>query len=91
MTHDDPTMRPTAHDVASSLRDIIRSMIISGRGKHGRESVRLARLRPGARSAAFASSIVGGQWSRSPWRRVRLPVPRRLEIATPVPEARAGL
>ena len=60
MTHDDPTMRPTAHDVASSLRDIIRSMIISGRGKHGRESVRLARLRPGARSAAFASSIVGG-------------------------------
>ncbi|MGI9822768.1 serine/threonine-protein kinase [Agromyces sp. Marseille-Q5079] len=35
MTDDDPDARPSAHDVAATLRDIIRSMIIEGRGKRG--------------------------------------------------------
>ena len=61
MTHDDPAMRPTAHDVAATLRDIIRSMIIEGRGKHERGR----RTDPGGRSASartavLASSVVGG-------------------------------
>lgn len=34
MTSDDPAERPTAHDVAATMRDIIRGMITSGRGKH---------------------------------------------------------
>jgi uncharacterized membrane protein YphA (DoxX/SURF4 family) len=35
MTADDPAARPTAHDVAATMRDIIRGMIMTGRGKHG--------------------------------------------------------
>lgn len=61
MTHDDPAQRPTAHDVAATLRDIIRSMIISGRGKHGGDGWHAAGAAPtGTRTAAVASSAVGG-------------------------------
>ena len=61
MTHDDPARRPTAHDVAATLRDTIRSMIITGRGKHGRGASRAAPSAPaGARTAALASAAVGG-------------------------------
>jgi eukaryotic-like serine/threonine-protein kinase len=61
MTHDDPAMRPTAHDVAATLRDIIRSMIIEGRGKHGRGRPRAEAGRAsGTRTAVLASSAVGG-------------------------------
>jgi eukaryotic-like serine/threonine-protein kinase len=63
MTHDDPAQRPTAHDVAATMRDVIRSMIIEGRGK--REHVALG-LRHGdgnrpavLRRAAIASSVLG--------------------------------
>lgn len=71
MTHDDPAQRPTAHEVAASFRDAIRSMIIDGRGKRGARSPRATRgtrsrsVRPegGAgsrvRAAAAAGSVVG--------------------------------
>lgn len=36
MTADDPGVRPTAHDVAATMRDIIRAMILDSRGKRGR-------------------------------------------------------
>lgn len=61
MTHDDPTARPTAHDVAATLRDLIRTMIITGRGKHGRGTAQRPRLgQRGARTGALASAVVGG-------------------------------
>jgi len=62
MTHDDPAKRPTAHDVAATLRDIIREMIIGGRGKHGRGRRRANAMAAGgaARTAALTSSAVGG-------------------------------
>lgn len=61
MTDDDPARRPTAHDVAATLRDIIRSMIIAGRGKHGHGGSRAAPSAPAvARTAALASAAVGG-------------------------------
>jgi serine/threonine protein kinase len=61
MTHDDPAKRPTAHEVAATLRDIIRSMIIDGRGKHGRGHPRAGAARAsGTRTAMLASSAVGG-------------------------------
>ena len=62
MTHDDPAKRPTAHDVAATLRDIIRSMIIEGRGKHerGRRVDGGAGRSNVARTAVLASSAVGG-------------------------------
>jgi serine/threonine protein kinase len=60
MTHDDPAKRPTAHDVAATLRDIIRSMIIEGRGKHGRGGSRGSVGRPAAHTAVLASSAIGG-------------------------------
>ena len=46
MTGDDPARRPTAHDVAATMRDVIRGMIITGRGKH--EGRRPWRSAPGA-------------------------------------------
>ncbi|WP_169053745.1 serine/threonine-protein kinase [Agromyces sp. H66] len=65
MTHDDPAQRPTAHDVAATLRDVIRSMIHEGRGKRGRGCSR-GRTAPrarengaGVRAAAAVSSVVG--------------------------------
>jgi hypothetical protein len=36
MTADDPAVRPTAHDVAATMRDIIRVLILDSRGKHER-------------------------------------------------------
>ena len=36
MTADDPGVRPTAHDVAATMRDIIRAMILDSRGKRGK-------------------------------------------------------
>ncbi|WP_448003542.1 serine/threonine-protein kinase [Agromyces bauzanensis] len=67
MTHDDPAQRPTAHDVAATLRDVIRSMILDGRGKRGRGRGRVrGRTAPraggtgvGVRTAAAVSSVVG--------------------------------
>jgi serine/threonine protein kinase len=43
MTANEPEQRPTAHDVAATLRDIIRSMIVDGRGKRERGGERSAR------------------------------------------------
>jgi serine/threonine protein kinase len=51
MTSNDPRDRPTAHDVAATLRDIIRSMITDGRGKRSRRGERAAR-RTAARGAS---------------------------------------
>ena len=66
MTTDDPAARPTAHDVAASMRDIIRGRIITGRGKHdgrraGAEGTTRSRssVRSPARTAAVVSSAVG--------------------------------
>ena len=67
MTADRPDARPTAHDVAATMRDIIRAMIMTGRGKHEGRRARPMR-RPGpasttasrARTAAVASAVVGG-------------------------------
>ncbi len=67
MTADEPEARPTAHDVAATMRDIIRAMIMTGRGKHEGRRARPAR-RPGsasttasrARTATVASAVVGG-------------------------------
>ena len=36
MTADDPTVRPNAHDVASTMRDIIRMMIVETHARKGR-------------------------------------------------------
>ena len=36
MTADDPAVRPNAHDVASTMRDIIRSMIVETHVRKGR-------------------------------------------------------
>jgi tRNA A-37 threonylcarbamoyl transferase component Bud32 len=36
MTADDPAVRPNAHDVASTMRDIIRSMIVETHARKGR-------------------------------------------------------
>ena len=66
MTADDPAARPTAHDVAATMRDIIRGMIMTGRGKHGARracaagttSSRSSAPSP-ARTAAVVSSAVG--------------------------------
>ncbi|WP_159604166.1 serine/threonine-protein kinase [Agromyces humi] len=49
MTSTDPAVRPTAHDVAASMRDIIRGMIITGRGKHESGRARPSRARSVAR------------------------------------------
>jgi serine/threonine protein kinase len=35
MTADDPDVRPTAHDVAATMRDTIRAMIMDSRGRRG--------------------------------------------------------
>ena len=61
MTHDDPAMRPMAHEVAATLRDIIRAMISEGRGERGaRRRSRATGPRPVTlRSAAVASSVLG--------------------------------
>ena len=49
MTSTDPAVRPTAHDVAATMRDIIRGMIITGRGKHESGRARPSRARSLAR------------------------------------------
>ncbi|MEV1132227.1 serine/threonine-protein kinase [Agromyces sp. NPDC049794] len=65
MTHDDPAQRPTAHEVAATLRDVIRSMILDGRGKRGRARRSMLRRSGsggggmGVRAAAAVSSVVG--------------------------------
>ena len=63
MTDTDPVERPTAHDVAATMHDIIRTMVIEGRGKHerGNHSPRhgAGRSRTDAR-AALESSVFGG-------------------------------
>lgn len=61
MTDDDPAMRPTAGEVAATLRDIIRAMISEGRGKRGAGGCsRVIGPRPVTfRSAAVASSVLG--------------------------------
>jgi len=62
MTDDDPANRPTAHDVAATLRDIIRAMITEGHGKRGHGARRRGPAtgpRPVTlRSAAVASSVL---------------------------------
>jgi serine/threonine protein kinase len=63
MTDDDPTMRPTAHDVAATMRDIIQTMVRDGRGRRGQAQGfrHAAGARPaGIRAAALASSVLGG-------------------------------
>jgi len=69
MTADDPARRPTAHDVAATMRDVIRGMIITGRGKHGgRKAWELRRAGATlgsasgspARTVSIASAAVGG-------------------------------
>ncbi|WP_308799057.1 serine/threonine-protein kinase [Agromyces silvae] len=57
MTSDEPSARPTAHDVAATLRDLIRSRITEGRGKRSRGE-RAARRR----SAREASGRRGGSF-----------------------------
>ncbi|WP_448809057.1 serine/threonine-protein kinase [Agromyces bauzanensis] len=62
MTNDDPAQRPTAHEVAASFRDVIRSMIIDGRGKRGTRSSSARRAGDAGsrvRTAAVVSSVVG--------------------------------
>jgi len=54
MTSTDPAVRPTAHDVAATMRDIIRGMIITGRGKHEGRRARPSSVR-GVRSVGRAS------------------------------------
>jgi eukaryotic-like serine/threonine-protein kinase len=67
MTDDRPEARPTAHDVAATMRDIIRGMIITGRGKHEGRRGRPARplgsasgTGSRARTATIASAVIGG-------------------------------
>ena len=72
MTADDPARRPTAHDVAATMRDVIRGMIITGRGKHEGRKARGLRRKGAtrgsasgsagspARTVAIASAAVGG-------------------------------
>ena len=65
MTATDPAERPTAHDVAATLRDIIRSMIMTGRGKHdvtrgGRRGSTPPGVTRRARTAIIASALAGG-------------------------------
>jgi serine/threonine protein kinase len=43
MTSDDPATRPTAHDVAATLRDLIRTTIAERRGQRSRRGERAAR------------------------------------------------
>jgi eukaryotic-like serine/threonine-protein kinase len=66
MTADDPAARPTAHDVAATMRDIIRGMIMTGRGKHGARracatgtTISRASASSPARTAAVVSAAVG--------------------------------
>lgn len=63
MTDIDPAARPTAHDVAATMHDIIRSMIFEGRGKRerGGQSPRhgAGRSRTDTRMA-LESSVFGG-------------------------------
>jgi serine/threonine protein kinase len=62
MTDTDPAARPTAHDVAATMHDIIRTMVIEGRGKrergHGaRHGGGRSRNEPGV---VLANSVIGG-------------------------------
>jgi serine/threonine protein kinase len=59
MTASEPEQRPTAHDVAATLRDIIRTMITDGHGKRQRQGERSAR-RAAAREASARRS--GSFW-----------------------------
>ena len=58
MTADDPGARPTAHDVAATMRDIIRGMILTGRGKHGARRACATRSRSSAPSAARTAAVI---------------------------------
>jgi hypothetical protein len=64
MTHDDPARRPTAHDVALTMQDITRSMIIERRGKREHDGAvagrPVAARRGRVSAAALASSVLGG-------------------------------
>lgn len=80
MTDSDPARRPTAHDVAATMRDVIRSMIITGRGKHegraGRTSLRPRATPRRASGTAGSSGATGASGSsrRFGWfRSVRSP------------------
>lgn len=64
MTASDPAARPTAHDVAATLRDIISSMIADGRGKRSRREGRAARREASLRRAQDGAARRGGSfWS----------------------------
>jgi len=68
MTADDPARRPTAHDVAATMRDVIRGMIITGRGKHeGRKG-----WRPRPTRAMWGSASGSSGSSGSPARTVAI-------------------
>ena len=66
MTATDPQARPTAHEVAATLRDIIRASILEGRAKHtSRRSRRVANAERGGTRAALGSADRDRQ--RKPW------------------------
>lgn len=64
MTDDDPAQRPTAHDVALTMQDITRSMIIERRGKREHDAavagVAVPAMPGRIRTAALTSSVLGG-------------------------------
>ncbi|MBM7503886.1 serine/threonine-protein kinase [Agromyces aurantiacus] len=64
MTADDPALRPNAHDVASTMRDIIRSMIVETQMRKGRVPVwaKAANRQEGARQrwlVGIAGALIG--------------------------------
>jgi eukaryotic-like serine/threonine-protein kinase len=68
MTDNDPAVRPTAHDVAVTMHDIIRSMVALGRGKrerggasprHGAGRSR-ADTRAGIENSVFGGVVIAG-------------------------------
>lgn len=62
MTSDDPAERPTAHDVAATLRDLIRSRIAEGRGKRSRRGARAERRAERRTAGRSASDRRGGSF-----------------------------
>ena len=65
MTADDPAVRPTAHDVAATMRDIIRVLILDSRGKHERranprrQQLHRGQASPVAIGLGLAGAVVG--------------------------------
>jgi serine/threonine protein kinase len=64
MTADDPAVRPTAHDVAATMRDIIRTIILDSRGKHERaanpwQQFQRGQASPAAIVLGLAGAVVG--------------------------------